>query len=209
MVVRGEVAVAGRRGGDRLWDLAAWVYPADPAVPADEALRIRSERRLSALGIARGRGPECPVEPMDVGDAGEPAVVEGVRGEWRVDPSQLGQPFSGRAALLSPFDRLIHDRKRTTDLFEFDYQLEMYKPAAKRRWGYFALPVLYGDRLVGKLDATADRKTGALRVAAVHRDVPFTKPMTEAVDREIADLARWLKLDLEMPGPAAGQRAPA
>jgi uncharacterized protein YcaQ len=85
----------------------------------------------------------------------------------------------------------------------------MYKPAAKRRWGYFALPVLYGDRLVGKLDATADRKTGALRVNAVHRDVPFTEPMTAAVDREIADLARWLKLDLEMPGPAAGQRAPA
>jgi uncharacterized protein len=62
---------------------------------------------------------------------------------------------------------------------------------------------------VGKLDATADRKTGALRVKAVHRDVPFTKPMTAAVDREIADLARWLKLDLEMPGPAAGQQAPA
>ena len=209
MVLRGEVAVAGRRGGDRLWDLAARVYPDEPAVPAGEALRIRNERRLSALGIARGRGPACPVEPMDVGEAGEPAVVEGVRGEWRVDPSQLGQPFSGRAALLSPFDRLIHDRKRTTDLFEFDYQLEMYKPAAKRRWGYFALPVLYGDRLVGKLDATADRKTGALRVNAVHRDVPFTEPMTAAVDREIADLARWLKLDLEMPGPAAGQRAPA
>jgi uncharacterized protein YcaQ len=62
----------------------------------------------------------------------------------------MSQPFSGRAALLSPFDRLIHDRKRTLELFEFDYQLEMYKPAVRRRWGYFALPVLYGDRLVGK-----------------------------------------------------------
>jgi uncharacterized protein len=209
MVLRGEVAVAGRRGGDRLWDLAARVYPDQPAVPAGEALRIRNERRLRALGIARARGPACPVEPMDVGDAGEPAVVEGVRGTWRVDPAQLGQPFAGRAALLSPFDRLIHDRKRTTELFGFDYQLEMYKPAAKRRWGYFALPVLYGDRLVGKLDATADRKTGVLRVSTVHQDVPFTTAMTAAVDRQIADLARWLKLDLEPSGPAAGRRAPA
>jgi len=209
MVVRGQVAVAGRRGGDRLWDLAARVYPDVPVVPALEALRVRNERRLRALGIARASGPECPVEPMDVGDAGEPAVVDGVSGEWRVDPAQLGQPFSGRAALLSPFDRLIHDRKRTTELFGFDYQLEMYKPAAKRRWGYFALPVLYGDRLVGKLDATADRKAGVLRVTAVHQDVPFTGAMTAAVDREIASLARWLRLDLQARDPAAGRRAPA
>jgi hypothetical protein len=99
-------------------------------------------------------------------------------------------------ALLSPFDRLIHDRKRLTELFEFDYQLEMYKPAAKRRWGYFALPILCSDRLVGKLDATADRKVGVLRVDAVHHDVEFTTKMTGDVDREIADLARWLELDL-------------
>jgi hypothetical protein len=122
--------------------------------------------------------------------------VAGVKGTWRVDPSLLGLPFSGRAALLSPLDRLIHDRKRTLELFEFDYQLEMYKPAAKRRWGYFALPILYGDQLVGKLDATADRKAGVLRVNAIHRDVPFTKAMTTAVRHEINDLARWLELDL-------------
>ena len=112
MVLRGEVAIAGRQGNDRLWDLAARVYPDDPAVPADEARQRRNERRLRALGIARARGPECPVEPIDVGEVGEPAVVEGVKGQWRVDPSLLGQPFKGRAALLSPFDRLIHDRKR-------------------------------------------------------------------------------------------------
>ena len=62
-----------------------------------------------------------------------------------------------------------------TELFEFDYQLEMYKPAAKRRWGYFALPILHGDRLVGKVDATSDRKAGVLRVDAIHEDVPFRK----------------------------------
>jgi uncharacterized protein YcaQ len=198
MVVRGEVAIAGRRGADRLWDLAGRVYPDDPVVPADKARRIRNERRLRALGIARARGPECPVEPQDVSEAGEPAVVEGVKGTWRVDPSLLGQPFSGRAALLSPFDRLIHDRKRMLELFEYDYQLEMYKPVAKRKWGYFALPILHGDRLVGKLDATADRKGGVLRVDAIHEDVPFTKKTTADVAREIKDLARWLRLDLKL-----------
>jgi uncharacterized protein len=196
MVRRGEVAVAGRRRRDRLWDLAARVYPDDPVIPAEEAVATRNERRLRALGIARARAPESPGEPMDVGEAGEPAVVEGVKGTWQVDPSYLGQPFSGRAALLSPFDRLIHDRKRTVELFEFDYQLEMYKPAAKRRWGYFALPILYGDRLVGKLDATADRGAGLLRVNAIHQEVTFTKTMTAAIDQEIKDLARWLGLGL-------------
>ena len=145
------------------------------------------------------QGPEYPIEPATVGEAGEPATVEGVKGSWRVDPAQLAQPFSGRAALLSPFDRLIHDRKRTQELFGFDYQLEMYKPVASRRWGYYALPVLYGDRLVGKLDAQADRKAGVLRVNAIHQDVPFTKPMGQAVNREIDDLARWLSLDLSWP----------
>jgi len=196
LVLRGEVAIAGRQGNDRLWDLASRVYPDDPAVPAEEARQRRNVRRLRALGIARARGQELPVEPLDVGEVGEPAVVDGVKGEWRVEPSLLGQPFTGRAALLSPFDRLIHDRKRTTELFEFDYQLEMYKPAAKRRWGYFALPILYADRLVGKLDATADRKAGVLRVDAVHHDVDFTKTMNADVNREITDLARWLELEL-------------
>jgi uncharacterized protein len=199
MVRRGEVAVAARIGGERLWDLASRVYPDGPVVPAAEAQRTRNERRLNTLGIARARGPECPVEPLDVGDVGEPAAVEGVRGTWRVDPAQLGQPFEGRTAVLSPFDRLVHDRKRMVELFEFDYSLEMYKPAAKRRWGYFALPILHGDQLVGKLDATADRKAGVLRVDAIHQDVPFSKRMTTEVRREIDDLARWLDLDLALP----------
>lgn len=202
---RGEVAVAGRQGRDRLWDLADRVYPDDPVVPPLQALRTRNERRLRALGIARVNGPQCPVEPMNVGDVGEPAVVAGVGGEWRVDPAALGEPLSGRrastarAALLSPFDRLLHDRQRAIELFEFDYQLGIYQPAAKRRWGYYALPILYGDRLIGKLDATADRKAGVFRVAAIHRDVEFTKTMTAAVDREIAELSRWLELELRLP----------
>ncbi|HEY6737207.1 MAG TPA: crosslink repair DNA glycosylase YcaQ family protein, partial [Actinopolymorphaceae bacterium] len=200
LVQRGEVACAGRDGRDRLWDLASRIYPPAPTVPLEEALRIRNERRLRSLGIARARAVCHPADRVDVGAAGEPAVIDGVRGTWRVDPAQLGQPFSGRAALLSPLDRLVYDRKRLAEIFEFDYQLEMYKPVAQRRWGYWAMPILYGDRLVGKLDATADRQNGLLRVDAIHEDVPFTTAMARAIDREIHDLARWLELDLELPG---------
>jgi uncharacterized protein YcaQ len=199
MMRRGEVAVAGRQGRDRLWDLAERIYPDDPAVPAGEALRFRNEWRLRSLGIARSRAPVCPGEPQDVGEAGEQAEVEGVRGSWQVDPSLLGQSFAGRTALLSPLDRLVFDRKRMTELFEFDYQLEMYKPAARRRWGYFALPILHGDRLIGKLDATADRKSGVLRVDAIHEDAPFGEAVTDAVRAEIEDLAQWLELELALP----------
>ena len=197
LVAAGEVAVAGRDGRDRLFDLASRIYPDDPVVPWDEARRRRDERRLRALGIARARRPQTPNEPDDVGDAGEAAVVEGVRGTWRVDPTWLGTGFEGRTALLSPLDRLVFDRTRMTELFEFDYQLEMYKPAARRRWGYYALPILHGDRLVGKVDATTDRSIGVLRVDAVHEDVPFTRAVRAAVDAEIADLAAWLGVDLD------------
>ena len=88
-----------------------------------------------------------------------------------------------------------------TDVFEFDYHLEMYKPAAKRRWGYYALPILYGDRLVGKLDATGrPRCRRAAASARSTEDVPFSTAMATAVDREIRDLARWLELELGLPG---------
>jgi uncharacterized protein len=200
MEQRGEVAVSGRSrqsSRERLWDLADRVYPDDAVVPAEEARIQRDKRRLAALGIARAKGPECPVEPLDVGNAGESAVIEGVRGKWQVDPAQLGQTFRGRAALLSPLDRLVVDRKRLAEIFEFDYQLEMYKPAAKRRWGYYALPILYGDRLVGKLDAAADQHAGVLWINAIHQDAPFTKPMKTAIDREIAELGQWLQLHVE------------
>jgi uncharacterized protein YcaQ len=194
---RGQVAIAGRVGRERLWDLPGRVYPAGIEIPSlEEAERIRNERRLAALGIARPQARAMPMEPIDVGDAGEPALVEGVKGEWRVAPAYLDGAFRGRTALLSPFDRLIHDRGRTEELFEFEYTLEMYKPAAKRRWGYFALPILHGDRLVGKLDATADRKASMLRVNAIHEDVTFSPATTKAVRREIEGLAAWLGLDV-------------
>jgi uncharacterized protein YcaQ len=193
---RGEVAVAGRIGRQRLWDLTERVYPpAVEIVPLAEARRVLAVRRLRALGIARpvvvGVAGERHVEEVE----GEPAEVEGTSGSWVVDPTALGQEFEGRAALLSPFDRLVHDRVRAQELFDFDYQLEMYKPAHKRRWGYFALPVLHDDRLVGKLDALADRKVSRLRVHAIHEDVRFTRAMTNSVHAELDGLASWLGLD--------------
>jgi uncharacterized protein len=195
MVQRGEVATAGYDGRQRLWDLAERVYPDVEPVPYDEAMRIRAERRLRSLGIARIKASKAPNEPNDVGTVGEAAEIEGVRGRWRVDPSYLDGAFSGRAALLSPLDRLVFDRKRMDELFEFDYQLEMYKPAEKRRWGYWALPILYGDQLVGKLDATAVRDEGVLRVDAIHADGEWSPAMVSALEEELRSLGEWLGLE--------------
>ena len=200
LMMRGEIAIAGRVGRERLWDLPERVYPAGIAIPSvDEADRAKQDRRIAALGIARQKAGAMPMEPIHVGDAGEPAVVEGVKGEWRVDPAALREDFEGRTALLSPFDRLVHDRVRAKELFDFEYTLEMYKPAAKRRWGYYALPILHGDRLIGKVDAAADRKASVLRVNAIHEDVKFTRAMTKAVRGELVDLASWLGLNAVVP----------
>jgi uncharacterized protein YcaQ len=196
LMMRGEVAIAGRVGRERLWDLPERVYPANVQVPSvDEAERIKNERRLRSLGIARVKSTAMPLEPVDVGDVGQPATVDGVAGEWRVDPEALDGEFEGRTALLSPFDRLVYDRVRAQELFDFEYVLEMYKPKEKRRWGYFALPVLHEDRLVGKVDATADRKRSVLEAHAVHEDVRFTRSITTAVRGELEALASWLGLE--------------
>ena len=204
LVARGEVAIAGRQGRQRIWDLASRVYPSDlPRVTPAEAKRLRDARRLRALGIARATGTAMPGEPPFVGEAGVAAVVDGVAGEWRVDPDQLERiedELHGRTALLSPFDRLSHDRKRALELFDVDYTLEMYKPAPQRRWGYFALPVLHGDRLVGKVDSKVDRKAKVLRVEAIHEDVRFTRAVTAGVMAELEDVAAWLGVGLDGPG---------
>ncbi len=204
MVGKGEVAVAGRggtAGRDKLWDLAERVYPDDPVPSLEDAVRELDRRRLAGLGIARPKAAVVPGEPTSVGDAGEEAVVEGVRGRWRVDPAYLEDldTFQGRVAVISPIDRLVIDRKRMDELFEFDYQLEMFKPAAKRRWGYWAMPVLVGDRLLGKVDATAERDRGVLRVDAIHEDEPWSAATRRVVRTEVEALARWLDLVPELP----------
>lgn len=126
MVMRGEVAVSGRRGRQRVFDVASRIYPPGTApLPDGERVSRGNALRLQRLGIARSSGTATPGATSFVGDAGEPAVVEDVPGEWRVDPAQvaaLDRPFTGRTALLSPFDRLVHDRRRALELFEFDYR---------------------------------------------------------------------------------------
>lgn len=184
------VAVVERRGAERVWDLAERVLPPAEPLPADEAERRRHERVLGSLGLAR---------PRAVGGVGEPVRVEGTRGEWRLAADASSDGFAGRVAVLSPLDRLIFDRRRMRDLFAFDYALEQYTPAAKRRWGAFALPVLDGDTLVAKVDARRDRDAGALRVARVHWDVDADARLRGALADELAGMAAFLDVRLALP----------
>jgi uncharacterized protein YcaQ len=193
----GELAVVGREGRYRRFDRASEVFPDVEPVDAETARRMRNERRLSALGVIRAGAAGTPVEQFDMEGVGEEATIEGVRGVWRVDPAALASavPIT-RTVVLSPFDRLVFERDRLVDVFEFDYALEMYKPEAKRRWGYFALPVLHGDRLIGKVDATSEHAEGVLRVDAVYEDGRWTKATRDAVAGALDDLAARLGLEV-------------
>jgi uncharacterized protein len=92
LMMRGEVAIAGRIGRERLWNLAERVYPADVVVPSvDDARGAKNDRRLASLGIARQKSTKMPLEPIDVGEAGEPAVVEGVNGECAGQPLAVAE----------------------------------------------------------------------------------------------------------------------
>jgi uncharacterized protein len=198
LMMRGAVAIAGQQNGARLWDLAERVYPeGQPEISYDEGWRLRRDVALRALGIGPAKWPRAPEQPKVLPPPGVPARIEGSDREWRIHPDVIGwadEPFEGRTALLSPLDRLVYDRDRALGIFGFDFKLEMFTAKAKRRWGYFALPILHGDRLIGKLDASADRDAAVLRVNAVHEDAPFTSEERDAVDAEIAALARWLGL---------------
>ncbi len=104
----------------------------------------------------------------------------------------LDDDQGGRVAFLNPYDIMLFDRPRLRELFDFDYELEQFKPKAQRRYGYFAYPILIGERFVGLLDAEHDRKREALRVDAVHELVPFEPEEHEMVRAEIDALAEWL-----------------
>ena len=189
---QGEVAVVRREDRHRVWDLAERVYPQDlPEYSAEDAERMLQERRLQASGIARPHWYWTGVGKT----TGEAAVVEGSSVKWRVDPEALAaldDDPGGRVAFLNPYDSMLFDRKRLEELFGFTYVLEQFKPKAQRVYGYFAHPILLGDRFIGMLDAEVDRTQEVLRVNAVHEFLPWEPEEHEMVRAEIADLGEWL-----------------
>jgi uncharacterized protein YcaQ len=173
---RGEIAVAGRIGTHRLWDLPQRVWPETEAVSWPEAERLLLEQRRRSLGVWRENG------------------------RWHVHPDVPDDPVNERVTLLSPFDRLIHDRDRAEALWDFRYRLEMYVPKAKREYGYYVLPILRGDRLVGRVEPLFDRKTRRLEVLGAWGD-------TARLDEALADLARFLGADTITPWTSRPERS--
>ena len=164
--VRGEIAIVGRRGKQRLWDLAErWYPPETDRVPYADAERAFAEKRRRAAGVRL------------------------VNGAWHAEPDVSDEPVDDRVTLLSPFDRLIHDRARLEALFGFHYRLEMYVPKAKREFGYYVLPILAGDRIVGRVEPVFDRKSGTLDVLGAWGD-------TSRLDEALASLEAFLRSTL-------------
>jgi uncharacterized protein YcaQ len=165
LAARGQVAVVGRRGKQRVWDLAERWYPETETVPVRKALRLIEEKRFRSLGVRLERG------------------------RLVAHPETEDGPVPARTTFLSPFDRLVHDRDRALALWNFFYRLEMYVPAAKREYGYYVLPILHGDRLVGRIEPVFDRSDRVLRVKGL-----WWEPGETAVDlaEPLASLAAFL-----------------
>lgn len=201
---RGEVMIVGRDGQQRLWDLAERRLPTGvPRLAQREVARSILERQLRARGVATaqqfgfafdGRPPgwERALRELVREGIAVPATVEGIPGAWYAHAEILERPFRPRTVLLSPFDDLVSERDRTEQLFGFRFRLEIYVPKAKREFGYFVLPVLHGDRLVGRIDPKFDRRTGVLNVHAVHAEPDAPASAGPAVARAVRELARWL-----------------
>jgi uncharacterized protein YcaQ len=200
---KGEIMIVGRDGQQRLWDLTERSLPVDqPRPPQRQIARRLVESQLRARGVAPvarlgwafdGRAPgwERALRELTREGIAVRVSVEGLRGDTYVHAELLERPFRGRTTLLSPFDDLIHDRDRTEALFRFHFRLEIYVPKAKRRFGYFVLPILHGDRLIGRIDPKFDRKTGTLIVSAVFAETDAPASAGRAIAKTIDDLAAW------------------
>jgi uncharacterized protein len=191
---QGKVLVAGREGGERVWDLAERVLPQlrdVEALGASEGLREQARIAIRAAGVWGLVGSWWRRAARELAEAGvvERVEVEGVGGEWYAHPEALADDgWEPGVTLLSPFDPLISNRERTAALWDFDFTLEIYVPKAKRRYGYFVMPVLDGDELVGRIDPLFDRKTGRLVVNAVYPEPGRTLRLDEPLERLAAFL---------------------
>jgi uncharacterized protein YcaQ len=165
---RGKIAVAGRQNNQRLWDLAERVWPETETVPLAEARRIIEEKRFRAQGVRVAR----------TGIVAHPDATDG--------------PVRSQVTFLSPFDGLVKNRDRAEALWDFFYRLEMYVPKAKREYGYYVLPILRGDRLIGRIEPVFDKKTGVLRVEGVFAEPNAPAGAGRGVAAATRRLAKWL-----------------
>ena len=201
---RGEIAIVGRQGNERVWDLAErWLPTDEPRLTDREVARRLLDTQLRWCGFARRDrfgfafdgappGREEALEELVADGRFVPVTVEGTGGEWLAHADVLHQRFRPRTTLLSPFDPLIKDRDFTEEIFGFRYRLEMYVPKAKREYGYYVLPILHGDRLIGRIDALFDRKARVLRVETVYAEPEAPEEAGPDVMAAIGELADWL-----------------
>lgn len=213
----GAIMVAGRKGGQKLWDLTERFLP--DWTPRDdwsnrEVTYRAAQRAIRALGVAtmahirfhftRGRYVDLPAVLTDLQRDGkiERVSVAGAKAAYYVHTDDLplldrveAGEFDGRTVLLSPFDNLICDRTRTQFLFDFHCRMEIYVPASKRIYGYYVLPILHGDRFIGRIDPLFDKKTHTLRVNTVYAeaDAPMDAATARAIRGSIEELAQFLR----------------
>jgi uncharacterized protein YcaQ len=212
MWVRGVVGISRREGVQRVWDLLErCVAPDAPDERlTDEEVTYRAAPfAIKALGagriphirahFTRNRYPHLPkvLERLEREGRIERIAVKGLGDDWWILSEDLetldSADFKPRTAILSPFDNLLCDRDRTDALFGFFHRLEIYTPKAKRRWGYFVLPVLDGEKLVARMDLALDRRRGVLNVISVHKEpgAPRGKRLPAAIRKELERLAAW------------------
>ena len=218
---QGRIMVAGRQGQQRVWDLAERVLPdwAPTRRPRErEVVRLAAQRSLRALGVATARDIDrhftayrYPGLDGVLAALERAGRVERVRvaadgsehpGPWYVHADDLpllerleAGDWRPRTTLLSPFDNLLINRERTERLFGFHYRMEIYVPKAARRHGYYVLPILHGDRLVGRVDPAMDRSSGRLVVHALHAEPDAPEAAGPAVAAALQDLASFLGAD--------------
>jgi uncharacterized protein YcaQ len=198
---RGFLMVHHREGTQRFYDVTERMLPPEvDTTPITDAARELhcAQRDVTYAGLAMGTGRIRPA--IAAGDAA-PVAVEGVRATFYIAPSNLERlatvaPITEaerRAVILAPLDPFVWDRKRLAALWDFDYTWEVYVPAAKRKYGPYTLPVLWGDRFVARLDPSLDRKRGVLRVKDLwfEDDAPRDPQLFTDLAAEIARFATF------------------